>query len=109
MQKTEEFEIDWKGKKEKVIILQMGYAVKCDFRELFIETQMIGKVPKIMIHPFRMKISGLQKCVVEAPFKTDEASLNDIDNIGPEEEKALDFVWEKIQKLNRLGDEDKKN
>jgi len=58
MQKTEEFEIDWKGKKEKVIILQMGYAVKCDFRELFIETQMIGKVPKIMIHPFRMKIQS---------------------------------------------------
>ena len=105
MPKTKEIDITWKGNPAKVVIKKMGYAEKCDFKENFLETQLMGKVPKLMIHPFRMKIAALQKCIVSAPFKTDELSLNDTEIIGEEEEQILDSVYDEIKAFNRL-DED---
>jgi len=107
MSKTEEFEITWKGKKEKVIIKRMGYAEKCDFRDNFVETQLVGNMPKVTIHPFRMRIAALQKCVVQSPFGTSDKALNDIDS--EEEEEIIDNVYQKIADFNHLDSEARKN
>lgn len=95
--KTKEIEIEWNGKKEKVVIRKLGFAERNTFMEKFTETKLIGDSAQVFIHPFKMKTLALQTCVVEAPFKTDIASLESLDpDVG-------DKIYEEIEKFNKLS------
>ena len=105
MSKTKEFKVKWKGKEEKVVIKKMGYAEKCDFRDRFVETKIVGKIAQMFVHPFRMKLEALKKCTIEAPF-----DVNQLDNIiEEEEEEVLEEVYKEIESFNRLNPSERKN
>ena len=104
MGKTKEINIEYEGKKEKVVIKRMGWEEKNEFLEQFVEYKTGGNVQTVIPHPFKIRAAAIRKCIVTAPFKTDTASLNNIEDF-----KMLDKVWIEIEKFNEMDETAKKN
>lgn len=102
--KQKTIDITYEGKKEKVVIKRMGWEEKNEFLEQFVEYKTVGNVQTVIPHPFKIRAAAIRKCVVTAPFKTDPAALNEIEDF-----KMLDKVWTEIEKFNEMGEEVKKN
>jgi hypothetical protein len=105
--RTKEIKIIWDGKEDVATIKKMGWAEKHIFMDQFIETTVRGITPELKIKVFEMKIRGIQKCVVKAPFKTTDEALNEIEDI--DNQKQLDLIYKEIELYNNLNPDQKKN
>ncbi|KKL14615.1 hypothetical protein LCGC14_2513860 [marine sediment metagenome] len=93
-----------RGYERDCIVTNPPYSLKNEFLEQFVEYKTVGNVQTVIPHPFKIRAAAIRKCIVTAPFKTDSAALNEIEDF-----KMLDKVWTEIEKFNEMGEEVKKN
>ena len=96
--KVVEKEFKFRGKEVKVKIKLLNYFEFNDVLENCIEAVMIGNKTKTVVRPFKQKNEVLKACFVEGPFKLEELS--------PIEGNEL---YKIIEEENKVTYEEKKN
>ncbi len=105
---TKEIEIEYEGKKEKVVIRRMGWAEKNTFSEGYVDIDVIGNTPTVRTHTFEARTGALLKCLVSAPFMSTDKPLNK-DDLNELDTDMLENIYKEIENLNSLGKDQKKN
>jgi hypothetical protein len=101
MEKTKEVVIKFDDQDYKVIIKRMTLKERNDvLRQSMTIRTVVGSEPIINIDPHTLKEVSIQKCIIEAPFKTDPESLDF--ELG-------DLLYKEIEKLNSLTAEKKES
>lgn len=96
-----EFEIDWNGKKEKVMIKRLTFGESNDLQDEVTAVKMVGTQRILELKQGKMKTLLVKKCVVSAPFKLDIATIRDLPNTVGE------LIHNEVDKFNTLDLEKK--
>jgi len=73
-----EFEIEWNGKKEKVVIKRLTFGERNDLWEQIAKIKVIGTQQVVDLKHGKMRELSILNCLVKAPFKK---SLEEIRNL----------------------------
>lgn len=98
-----EIPIEWKGRKETVVIRRLSIGEWNDITEATTKNRAVGTVQQVDFKPLKFQEMAVQKSIVKAPFKFD--SVEDIRSLF--DMKMFRMLYEKIEKFNGLTEEKK--
>ena len=98
-----EIPIEWKGRKETVVIRRLNFGEWGDITDATTDVKMVGTVKSVKINSPLFKQMAIKKSVVKAPFKTD--SVQDVRAIPSMQLGNL--IYDEIEKFNGLTEEKK--
>ena len=105
LMRIHEFDIDFEGKKEKVKIKKLAYGERSELTETFMKVEILGKNQQKTKYSYHdMIMNSMLKCIVTAPFPITRDYIYSIlePNLGKD-------IYDKIDQLNKLNKETKKN
>lgn len=92
-----EFEIEWEGKKEKVVIKRLTFGERNDLWEEVAKIKVVGTQQVVDIKHGRMREIAILKSLMKAPFKI---SAEDIRNLPAQ---LGDLIYKEVDEFNTLG------
>jgi hypothetical protein len=99
-----EIKISWDGRDETVVIKKMSYGEKETLREESADIRMVGNVMQTIIKPARFAFLAIMKSVELAPWK-----VKDIQVIQDLPAEIGEFIYDEVDKFNKLSPEKKDN
>ena len=101
---TEEFEVDWNGKKENIVIQRLTWKERRTVRKACRSMNIINNVPHEKIDEDKYSLMMIRMCVIDAPFDPkDENAIN-----NHPDGTVIDYILQRVEKFN-TPDEGKKN
>lgn len=92
-----EFEINWEGRKDKVVIKELTFGERNDLQEEVTKITYVGTMPQIKVSTGKLRELSILKSLVSAPFKIGITEVRNLPNeIGEK-------IYSEVDKLNHLS------
>ena len=105
LMRIHEFMVSYEGKKETIKIKKLAYGERSALTETFMKVEILGKNQQKTKYSYHdMVMNSMLKCIVQAPFPITQDYVYSLlePNLGKE-------IYDKIDRLNKLDKESKKN
>jgi len=98
-----EIEIDWNGKKEKVVIRRLSFGETGEVSDIVAPMTAVGGQQTVTLNQHKIRMESMLRCIVSAPFTVDKKTIYGLPNDVGEK------IYQEIDQFNSLTPAKKEN